>query len=356
MAVAKKPRAKKAATVVNTAAAATPVKAKAKTSAHAVLAHLKKKHGAGKATTLEEGFDNNLEALPTEQDVIDFYLCGIGGLPVGRLVELYSDEGAGKSSAALTMLGAAQRQGATTVLIETERGFTKERARVLGVDPEELILVQPLHLEEALATIESVFDSLDPKLGPALVVFDSLAATPTKAEVEEGISEKMRVGGSSKIMSHAMRVITQKVERSRACLVIVNQTRDKIGVMFGDNKTTPGGNALKFHASLRLSILGGKAVKVGERHVGKDITMMVRKTRLTEPHRKARLRFMYKTGFDNDWAILNLAKDMGLIGARSRSVEEAKDLLTKVGWDYEKAEEFLAKEKDSKKRLDYDNE
>ena len=138
-------------------------------------------------------------------------------------------------------------------------------------------------------------------------------------------------------MSKAMRILTKKVESSRATLLIVNQTRDKIGVMFGDNKTTPGGNALKFHASLRLVILGGKAVKVNDQHVGKDITMMVRKTRLTEPHRKARLRFMYKTGWDNEWAILNLAKDMKLVAPRSRNVEEARAKLIEAKWDYHNA-------------------
>lgn len=342
-AATKKPRA---------AAKTTAAPPKKKTAASAVLAHLKKKHGANKATTLDKGFSEQVEPLATGQEVIDYYLCGIGGLPVGRIVELYSEEGAGKSSAALAMLGAAQRAGATTVLIETENGFTKERARVLGVDPEELILVQPLHLEEALSMIEGVFDSLDPELGPALVVFDSLAATPTKAEVEEGVSDKMRVGGSSKIMSQAMRIITQKVEKSRATLLIVNQTRDKIGVMFGDNKTTPGGNALKFHASLRLCILGGKAVKVGEQHVGKDVTMMVRKTRLTEPHRKARLRFMYATGWDNDWSVVNLAKDMGLMPPRSRDVDEAREMLKLAEWDYHKAGDVVAKLKDSEERLE----
>jgi len=327
-----------------------PAKKKPKkklTSAQAVMAHLKAKEKKAKVkvsaiSTLEAGFTDGIEPLRTGMEVIDHYICGIGGLPIGRIVEIFSDEGAGKSSAALQFLGQAQRDGATTTLVETERGFMKQRARVLGVDPENLILVRPTHLEHALATIEGVFDALDPSLGPALVVFDSLAATPTKAEVEEGVSEKMRVGGCSKIMSQSMRILTAKVEASRATLLIVNQTRDSIGG-FGGGKITPGGTALKFHCSLRLGIWGGKAVKdKAGNHIGKDVTIAVAKTRLTEPNRKARLRFMYKTGWDNDWSVLNLAKDMKLVAPRSQSVDEARAKLNEANWDYWDAAAMVA--------------
>ena len=330
-------------------ATAKAVEKKRKAAQQRILDAVNKEFGEGSAVRLSDGFRGDVvDALPMGIDVVDKFICGCGGLPIGRMTELFSAEGGGKSSLTLAALGSAQRTGATTVLVETENGFTRNRAIQLGCNPDDLIIVQPNYLEQALSQLEYILDSLDPAMGPSLVAFDSLAAAPTKQEMEDGVKDKGYFDSRAKTVSQSMRILTQKVSTQRANLLIVNQTRQKIGVVFGDPTTTPGGTALKFHASLRLAILGGKALKdAAGNHTGKDLTIVAKKTRFSEPFRSCRLRLNYGTGFDNDWSTLNLAKDWKLIPPRSRNIADAIAALDAVQWDPNNLEKI----KDAKARL-----
>lgn len=300
----------------------------------AVQAAIQKKFGKHSAIRLSDGYRGEVvSSIPSGLDVLDNYVAGCGGLPVGRITEIFSEEGGGKSSLCLSMIAAAQRAGKAAILIETENGISDERARTFGVDIDDLLLLQPEYMEAALKHIEMAFDNLDPADGETLICWDSLAASPLKAELDDGIKEKAAQDTRSIILGRAMRIFSQKVQHSKVALVIVNQTRHKRGVMFGDPTTTPGGSAVKFHASLRLQIMGGKAVKDGTDHVGKDIVLFSKKNRFVVPFRKARVRLNYHTGWDNDWTTLELAKELKLIPAKSRDAEAAKAALEAIKWD-----------------------
>jgi recombination protein RecA len=294
--------------------------------------------GKGAALVLGAGAEMRSEVtdvIPTGIDVLDHYVLGIGGLPCGRVVELYSEEGGGKTSLLMAALAGAQREDGLAVLEETENALQSERLTVFGVDQERLLVVQPDTLEEALQEMQVILESL-PKSGkPTLIGWDSLAATPPKEEVEGGV-----VGGGidprARILSKAFRQIVPLTAERNACVLIINQTREKIGVVFGNKTTTPGGMAVKFAASIRLQILGGKAVKVGESHAGKDVTIIAAKNRLAPPWRKARVRLRYDTGWDNEWSTLEFAKDLELIEqdfVGPEALLKAREKLMAVAWD-----------------------
>jgi recombination protein RecA len=293
----------------------------------AVLEGILKRAGKGAAQLLSEGADSDIEeVVATGIDVLDHHVLGIGGWPLGRIVELFASEGDGKTSLLLQTIAGVQREGGVAVLVETEHAMDSARAQVFGCDLERVILSQPDTLEEALQTMEAALESLpNTKKGdpPNFVGWDSLAATPTKREVTEGLDFKAAMGDRAKMMSTAMRTLTRLVTEKRALLMIVNQTRTKLGVMFGPNKTTPGGDALKFHASVRLEMFSGKSVKDGTDHVGKQVTMMATKTKVGgKPWAKAKVRLYYDTGWANPWSTINLAKDRKLIEKDARQTDE----------------------------------
>lgn len=302
-----------------------------------VLDAVRKEFGQGAATLLrEDEVQPPAEVIPTGLEVHDHYVLGVGGLPVGRVIELFSEEGAGKTSLGHTYLGAAQRAGGVGVLMETEHAFDPTRSPVFGVQNEDLLLLQPDHLGDVLAQIEGLCKTIKTQhLGPSVLVWDSVAATPTKTEFEGGITGDGGHGADrARELSRAMRILTKQVKDSRLVLVCINQVRENIGVMFGDQYTTAGGKAIKFHASVRLQLLGGKSVKGqhGE-HLAKDVTLLSVKNRLAPPFRKARIRLVYESGWDNDWSTLDHAKTFGAApkGARvgARTLEAVRE---KLGW------------------------
>lgn len=294
----------------------------------AVLAAIQKKAGKGAVRLLSQGVDSDVDdVLPTGIDVLDHHVLGIGGWPVGRIVELFADEGVGKSSLLYQSIAGAQRENAIAALYETEHAIESSRPTVFGVDLDKLIGDQPDTMEDVLAMLEYTLDALpkSSKGDPAAFLgWDSLAGTPTKNEVKLGLTGKAAVADRARIMSMAMRILTPKVAAKRAVLVIVNQTRTKFGGAWGDNSTTPGGAALKFHASIRLQLFGGKSVKVGDDHVGKQVTMMAQKTKVGgAPYAKAKVRLYYDTGWNNTWSTVWHAKDRGLVPKGDQYDEEA---------------------------------
>lgn len=257
------------------------------------------------------------DVIPSGIDVLDHHVLAVGGWPVGRIVEVYADNSVGKSSLLYQSLAGTQRAGGAAALYETEQAIEGARPEVFGVDVGSLIFDQPGTMEDALSMIEDTLDSLpkSKKGDPAhMVAWDSLAASPTRAEIKEGLTGKLAVGDRARIMSHAMRVLTRKVSEKRAVLFVVNQSRQSIG-SWGGMSTTPGGNALKFHASIRLELFGGAAVKdASDRHVGKQVTAMATKTKVGgAPFAKAKVRLFFDSGWNNTWSTVWHAKDRGLV-------------------------------------------
>ena len=256
------------------------------------------------------------EYQPTDLDALDHYVIGPGGYASGRMVEIFGEEGCGKTSLLYQGLGANQRRGGISVLADPEFSFDEDRARVLGVNVEELIMLQARTLEEVLETLKVVLQSHNPKNGPLQIGWDSIASTKTKAGIAAAVGDKTP-GEVARLFSEQLPTIVPLLHEHRATLIALNQVRTKFGVMFGNNVTTPGGNAVKFYASTRLQFFGGKAIKNSRNeHTGKIVTVMAVKNRLTPPFRKARIRFDYATGYNNAWSTLEHAKRMKLIKPR----------------------------------------
>lgn len=304
-----------------------------------VLAGILAKAGKGSAQILGAGADSDVEeVIPSGIDVLDHHVLGIGGWPLGRIVELYADEGVGKSSLMFQTMAGVHRENGIVALAETEHAIESSRASVFGCNIDQAILSQPDCMEEALAMLEHTLDAFpnsvkgDP---PMFIGWDSLAATPTRKEVTEGIDGKAAVADRARLMSEALRILTPKVARKRALMMIVNQTRTKIGMVFGSNRTTPGGDALKFHASVRLELFSGKSVKdAHEDHIGKQVTMMAAKTKIGgKPWAKAKVRLYYDSGWNNTWSTVWHAKDRKVVPKDAKYTEESYLLaLEKLGW------------------------
>lgn len=314
--------------------------APAKTKAEGILARVRKDLGKDSATIIGTDLGNLAryagDVIPTGIDVIDNYIIGVGGTPEGRIIELFSEESGGKTTLGHTFLAAAQRAGGSAVLAETEQVFDPARAAVLGVDLENLVILHAEYLEAVVEHIEVTLNAVrEEQAWPTVIVWDSIAQTPTKSEWEAGFGAGSKPGERAKALSEAMRTLAGRVKKARCVLVCINQVRDNIGVVFGSSHTTPGGHAVKFAASLRFQIFGGKAIKnkTGE-HIGKDITLIAVKNKLAPPWRKCKVRLMYETGWDNQWTTISHAKDRELIPKGTRYDQAGYDkAIAALGWD-----------------------
>lgn len=302
-----------------------------------IIKRVGKKLGSDRVRRFSDGARSEVvEAIPTGIDVIDKYVTGCGGIPVGRLTELFGEEGSAKTALSLQTIGSCQKAGHLAVWIETEDGASHERAETFGVNIKKLILEEPETMEYALDAINETIESVDPTKGPTLLVWDSIAATSTKAEAEDGMVGNAAIGERARLLGRACRVMSGMLAEQRIAALWINQVREKIGVMFGDKLTTPGGRSVKFHSSLRLQLIGGTANKDDDgNHTGKDIIIMAVKNRFASPWRKARIRLDYAEGWDNDWTTFNYAKEKGLLPKGTRfnreNIAEIKDLL---GWSF----------------------
>ena len=299
----------------------------------AILNAIRSAFGEDAAQKMSAGNRSDVtEFIPTGIELVDRYLLGIGGFPVGRITELYGESGTGKTSLVLATCAGAQRMGGTVLYADTENALATERAETFGVDLDKLILLQPTHLEDTLSQIETALKSIPEGAPPTLVVWDSIASTPTKSEVEDGIAGSSAFDSRAKLLSKGMRALTHLAREKRAALILVNQVREKIGIAYGDKWVTPGGQAVKFTSTVRLQTQGGKAVKKGEVHVGKEVNMRTTKNRLTPPFRSGAVMLNYDNGWDDRWTTLNYAKDADLVGERVRGDEAWKEARVKLGW------------------------
>jgi recombination protein RecA len=273
----------------------------------AAIASIEKQFGKGAIMPLDGKQVAEVEVIPTGSLGLDLAL-GVGGLPRGRVVEIYGPESSGKTTLTLHAIAQAQRLGGTCAFIDAEHAFDPHYAQRLGVKLEELLVSQPDCGEQAL----EIADQLTRSGAIDLIVVDSVAALTPKAEIEGDMGDS-HMGLQARLMSQALRKLTSVTFKQNTCLVFINQLRMKIGVVFGNPETTTGGNALKFYASVRLDIRRTGQIKSGDDIIGNRVRVKVVKNKCAPPFRQAEFEVMYGMGVNIPGEILDLATTHGLI-------------------------------------------
>ena len=263
----------------------------------------------GKGTVMRMGDRENLDipSISTGSLGLDIAL-GIGGIPRGRVTEIYGPESSGKTTLTLQIIAQCQKEGGTCAFIDAEHALDPQYAEKLGVNVDELLLSQPDTGEQAL----EVADMLVKSKSVDLVIIDSVAALVPRAEIEGEMGDH-HVGLQARLMSQALRKITGNIQRSGATVVFINQIRMKIGVMFGSPETTTGGNALKFYSSVRLDIRRIGAVKEGDEVTGNETRVKVVKNKVSPPFKQAEFQIMYGLGINQEGEILDYGNKLGLV-------------------------------------------
>jgi recombination protein RecA len=273
----------------------------------AAIAAIEKQFGKGAIMPLDGGRTNEIEIIPTGSLSLDVAL-GVGGLPRGRVVEIYGPESSGKTTLTLHAIAQAQRQGGTCAFIDAEHAFDPSYARRLGVKLEELLISQPDCGEQAL----EIADQLVRSGAVDLIVVDSVAALTPKAEIEGDMGDA-HMGLQARLMSQALRKLTGVTHKQNTCVVFINQLRQKIGVVFGNPETTPGGNALKFYASVRLDIRRIGQIKQGDEAVGSRVRVKVVKNKCAPPFRQAEFEVLFGAGINLFGELVDLGAAHGLL-------------------------------------------
>ena len=278
-----------------------------KTALAGALKQIEKKYGAGSIMRLGETKKLDVAAIPTGSMTLDMAL-GIGGVPRGRIVEIYGPESSGKTTVALSILAQAQKLGGEVAFIDVEHALDPVYAQALGVNINDLLVSQPDSGEQALEIAEALIRSraID------VIVLDSIAAMTTRAEIDGEMGD-LHVGQLARLMSQAMRKLTAAISKSSCVAIFINQVREKIGVMYGNPETTPGGRALKFYASVRIEVRKGEAIKSGTTIIGSSTKCKVVKNKVAPPFKECTFDLMYGTGISRTGEVLDLATELDII-------------------------------------------
>jgi len=283
-------------------------KAKGKQEALQVaLSSIEKQFGPGSIMKIGEGQKVNIEAIPTGSLSLNLAL-GIGGVPKGRVVEIFGPEMSGKTTLALHIVREAQKKGGICAFIDAEHAFDADYAQKIGVNIDELLISQPDTGEQALEITETLVRSN----AVDLIVVDSVAALVPQVEIEGEMGDAM-IGVQARLMSQALRKLTGAISKTKTCLIFINQIRMKIGIMFGNPETTTGGLALKFYSSVRLDIRRGLPIKDGEQILGSRVKVKVVKNKVAPPFKIAEFDLMFADGIAYEGDILDLALKYALL-------------------------------------------
>jgi len=271
------------------------------------LSQIEKHHGKGAIMRLGEGVRLDVATIPTGIISLDKAL-GVGGLPRGRIIEIYGPEASGKTTLTLSIISQAQGEGGVAAFIDAEHAFDPAYAKTIGINLDELLVSQPDTGEQALDIVETLIRSN----AVDLVVIDSVAALVPRAEIEGEMGEA-QIASQARLMSQALRKLTAAISKSKTCVVFINQIREKIGVMFGSPEVTPGGRALKFYASIRIDLRRIATLTAPEGVVGNRVKAKIVKNKVAAPFKEAIFEIMYNEGVSKVGALIDAAVDCGLI-------------------------------------------
>jgi recombination protein RecA len=308
------------------------------------VSQIEKQYGKGAIMKLgADALARDIPVIPTGSLGLDLAL-GVGGLPRGRVVEIYGPESSGKTTLALQVIAQAQRDGGICAFIDAEHALDVVYAKKLGVKTEDLLISQPDHGEQALEIAETLVRSgaID------VLVIDSVAALVPRAEIEGEMGEP-QMGLQARLMSQALRKLTSSISRSRTIVIFINQIRMKIGVMFGNPETTTGGNALKFYASCRLDIRRIGAIKQGDEVIGSRTKVRVVKNKVAPPFKEAEFDIMYGAGISREGELVDLGSEFGIIEKSGAWYAFGGD---RIGQGRENTKEFLREHGDTARAIE----
>jgi len=307
-----------------------------------LLEELRKEFGEGSIMTLETIPKVDVESISTGSPSLDLAL-GVGGLPRGRIIEIYGPESSGKTTLALSVASQIQKSSGRVAFIDTEHALDPEYAKRIGVDVEKLVISQPDSGEDALNIVEKLVRSglFD------LIIVDSVAALVPRAELEGEVGDQF-IGLQARMMSQALRKLTGIISKTRTVLIFINQTRAMIGGMIPGQETTPGGKALKFYASVRIELKKVAQIKKGEEIIGSKIKAKIVKNKVAPPFKTAEFDIYYNEGISYEADLINLGEKRGVIKKSGNSYffEE-----TKLGSSFQSAREFLKQNPEISKKI-----
>jgi recombination protein RecA len=301
------------------------------------IKRIEKQFGQGSIMKLGETTSLNIETIPTGALTLDIAL-GVGGVPRGRIIEIYGPESSGKTTLALHIIAEAQKRGGVAAFIDAEHALDPRYSENLGVDIDSLLISQPNNGEEALEIAEALVRSnaID------VIVIDSVAALVPKAEIDGEMGDT-HVGLQARLMSQAMRKLSGAISKTKTICIFINQIREKVGIIFGNPETTPGGRALKFYSSVRLEIRRTQTIKDGDESVGAHTTVKVVKNKVAPPFKQATFDIMYGTGISASGCVLDMGVEMGIVDKAGSWYSYGDERL---GQGRENAKKFLEENSD----------